>query len=188
MKNVADPQYADSFGNLAIKGISEVALPDSVSYFPQTSGWKIVGLAIFLWAVYKSYQATKQWWHNRYRRDALKKVEALLHQNTQAEVLGIDVLAELSVVLKATALQVYPRRQIAELSGAAWLQFLNQHAGYTAFDQSAMNLLSTFVYQKPSQVDEKALEHLAGQITTWIKQHPKQKLDSVLAADAGVRS
>ena len=183
MKNIVDPQHVDSFGNLAIKGIEEVVLPDPVSYFPQTIGWKIVGLAICLFVAYKSYYLIRQWWYNRYRRAALKEIEQLSGQ----KIIPGKSLAELSILLKATALHVYPREYIAKLSGHLWLMFLNQQAGYTAFDEISVNLLSVTVYKSPDQINENDLQHLMNQVEFWIKKHPNKRIDAVLEQGVGDR-
>ncbi|MGI9294648.1 MAG: DUF4381 domain-containing protein, partial [Pseudomonadales bacterium] len=119
-----------TFGNYLIRGIEEIELPESVSWLPQTIGWKVLALLVFLLAAYKFYQAAKQWWRNRYRRSALLRLKEL-----EEEAAGdyLQVAAELPGLLKATALHAYPRAEVAALSGESWLDFLDAHYSGRSF-------------------------------------------------------
>jgi hypothetical protein len=53
-----------------LRKMSEVTVPDHVSWFPQTIGWKIVAIILFVFSVYCIVAWIKKWWANRYRREA----------------------------------------------------------------------------------------------------------------------
>lgn len=60
-----------------LKQLHDVGLPEQVSWWPQTIGWKIlawIGLILLLVWLYKQ---AKYWWSNRYRREALQAAHTL---------------------------------------------------------------------------------------------------------------
>ncbi len=58
-------------GSYMLRELKEVPLPDPVSWWPQTMGWKLLLILVLLGAAYLIYRKIKQWWHNRYRREAI---------------------------------------------------------------------------------------------------------------------
>ncbi|TVO34104.1 DUF4381 domain-containing protein [Vibrio algivorus] len=64
-------------GSYILRDLNEVGLPDHVSWFPQTLGWKIVGVVALIILAYCLYKYTRRWWQNRYRLEAIKVTESL---------------------------------------------------------------------------------------------------------------
>ncbi|MEZ9309512.1 DUF4381 domain-containing protein, partial [Vibrio cyclitrophicus] len=60
-----------------LRELHDVAIPDSVSWAPQTMGWKIFGVILLLVAIYLAYRLAQRWWNNRYRQEALKELMLL---------------------------------------------------------------------------------------------------------------
>ncbi|MBD1572003.1 DUF4381 domain-containing protein [Vibrio sp. S17_S38] len=68
-----------------LKGLQEVGLPEPVSWWPQTMGWKIlagVGLVLLILWLYRRGQ---RWWGDRYRREAIEVINTLDINNSQFE-------------------------------------------------------------------------------------------------------
>ena len=60
-----------------LKQLHDVGLPEPVSWWPQTIGWKILlGIGLVLLSIWL-YQQGRSWWTNRYRREALAVTESL---------------------------------------------------------------------------------------------------------------
>lgn len=160
---MAVPPLPDAFGNYAIKGIEEVLPPDPVSWLPVTAGWKglaILALAWFGWLVFKEY---RRWLRNRYRRDALRELERTRGAEPAAR------LESIAVLLKATALAAYPRREVAPLHGSAWTGWLEaQGAG---FSEQSRSLLASDQYRPASPADPAAVDQLAAEAARWIGNH-----------------
>jgi hypothetical protein len=163
-----DKEFARTFGNYILHGIEEVSLPESVSWVPQTTAWKVLFVALCLGLMIRLYYFGRKVWRNRYRRAALKRLSELESQGCDAKV-----LSELSVLLKATSLHAFPREQVASLVGKTWLEFLSTSSRKVSFDDHIGHLLVSQTYQdasiNPIKLDE--LTSLIKKIRIWIETH-----------------
>ncbi len=162
-------ENSDSFGNYLIHGIDEIILPADISWWPSTIGWKIVALLIFIFVAYRLFKFSQFWWKNRYRREAIRQIN-----EQQASVNNLsNIVEKLPFYLKATALQAYPRDQVAQLSGSAWIDFLNLKTGTEHFGPKESSQLLILSYQAKEQwqlTDEQSLT-LINLTKSWIKNH-----------------
>lgn len=131
--------------------------PAPPSWRPQTIGWYVVFLiaaALLLWL---ALHLLRCWRENRYRREALSE-------------LARTNVADLSALLKRTALSAWPREEVASLSGASWLKFLSDSLHKPLFERAPENHIEDLALapSTPSSEDESALRSAAG---TWIKHH-----------------
>lgn len=163
-----DKEFARTFGNYNLHGIEEVHLPDSVSWMPQTIGWKVLGVLLLLLFVAYLYRQATKWWRNRYRREALKQLAAL--ESTED---GYTIVSRLPFLLKATALQLFTREDIASLAGDAWLEFLTDHYPGPSFTDKLGRQLITISYQHSQQwaLSEQDVAELVARTRDWIKRH-----------------
>jgi len=170
----AIPPNTGSFGNGLLQDFHEISLPDPVSYMPETIGWLFLLAAIVLYALWQSIKAYKTWANNRYRRIALIHIQQL-KQDTAPP---IHVMAKLAVLLKATALQVFPRTHIAALSGEQWLSFLNQQTASPSFCEQSRDLLGSAQYRHNTRVSKQQLSQLIAESEYWVRRHkvPNVKL------------
>ena len=162
--NAINVEESGQFGNYLIHGIDEISLPEPVSLWPSTIGWKLLALALAAYAILKMVQSARRWWRNRYRREALRRL-SLLASDAQ--------LAALPVLLKATALQAYPREQVAALSGDAWLEFMDTHCVAAPFEGDIGKNLLDIAYRPKSQLrlSESQVNALMGASRIWIEHH-----------------
>jgi len=131
--------------------------PPPPSWRPQTIGWYVVFTIIAMLLLWLAFHLYRYWRANRYRREALRELE------------HVDA-TQLSALLKRTALSAWPREEVASLSGAPWLQFLNTATRKPLFESAPENLiekLALFAATLSSE-DESSLRRAAD---TWIKQH-----------------
>lgn len=152
------------FGNYLIHGIDEILLPESVSLWPSTLGWKLLGIVLMTYILIKVVREIRHWWRNRYRREALRRLLALAPDAQ---------LAALPFLLKTTALKAFPREQVAALSGKPWLDFLDAHCAAVSFCDGAGERLLEIAYLprerwKLSRTQENELIEMS---RTWIEQH-----------------
>ena len=162
--------FGDTFGNYMLHGIDEIHVPEPVSWWPQTTGWKVLALALLIWLLYRLYLLASRWWKNRYRRAALARLDAL---QLQANGHYQQVLASLPELLKATALHAYPRAEIAALSGKAWLEFLDSHYEGPPFCDEPGRKLLAVAYQEQSrwQLSAEDASQLITMSRRWLEQH-----------------
>jgi len=83
------------------------------------------------------------------------------------------VLAQqLSILLRRVSLSCYPRRQVAGLTGRAWLSLLDRCLPGEEFQQGAGRVLIDAPYSLDSRVDGPALLQLCER---WLRQLLKAK-------------
>ncbi|MEL0166508.1 MAG: DUF4381 domain-containing protein [Pseudomonadaceae bacterium] len=106
----------------AIPPLHDLALPAAISAWPPApfASTLLALLALLLlWHLLRQWQRYRQ---NAYRRHALRRLD-LLQQACQQQP---AMLLQLPALLRHTALQIWPREQVASLSGEHWLQRLAQ--------------------------------------------------------------
>ncbi|GAD79944.1 DUF4381 domain-containing protein [Vibrio ezurae] len=112
-----------------LRDIVEVAVAPSVSWLPQTIGWKVLAFVLLgafcLWVV----KQFKIWHSNRYRREALNtlnRIAKACHGSIQdPAAFRRQVSCDLFSVMKAALRVVNPKG--ASLYGASFLQALDAH-------------------------------------------------------------
>ncbi|MGV6848018.1 MAG: DUF4381 domain-containing protein [Marinibacterium sp.] len=110
--------------------------PPAISMLPQTAGWIWLALAVLLAGVWLINR-----WAAARRRQAYRR--AALH----ALVAAGDDAAAIAAILRRTALAAYPRSEVAGLTGAAWLDFLDRTYGGTGFSGGPGRILARAPYQ-----------------------------------------
>ena len=160
----------DSFGNYLIHGIDEIILPDAVSWWPTAPGWKALAIIIVILLLFICVRWMKRWWRNRYRREALRQLQQV---QRQAGKRLQEVVAVLPYYLKVTALQAYPRQDVASLSGENWLAFLDKkHSGAVFSEGIGRKLLAVaYLPNDQWQLSEKDSEALISMSRSWISNH-----------------
>jgi len=153
-----------TFGNYFIHGIDEIAVPQAVSWWPSTIGWKLVAVLLIAMTLLKLLRYIKHGWKNRYRREALRQLAALSESQQ---------LAALPHYLKVTALQAYSREQVAGLSGQDWLTFLDAHCEGVSFSSEPGKRLLEIAYApSPHQaLDSDQVKQLIQMSCHWIRKH-----------------
>ena len=101
-----------------LRELHDVAIPDSVSWAPQTIGWKILGVILLLVAIYLAYRLAQKWWNNRYRKEALQELMILDARDKNSTERTFKVL---KVVLR------YLDSSNAKLFGKAYVNRLNAY-------------------------------------------------------------
>ena len=161
MRNVLqDPQ---------LEGLHDIALPEPVSWMPQTIGWYVVAAVIVglvMWAAVGYYRRRQA---NRYRRAAvaeLADIETMLaNPAKQAAALGA-----IPVLVKRVALSFAPREAIASLTGDPWLQWLDASYAGAEFSHGVGRLLPQMAY-RPTDVRQNEITDLVALVKQWIQQH-----------------
>lgn len=151
-----EPQAAggDSLIGL-IEQLIEPAEPPPISMLPQTWGWAVLAgllLAALAFGIWR-WQCHRR--ANAYRREALRLLAA-----------AGDDPADIARILRRTALAAYPRENVAGLTGAAWLSFLDRQVGGTAFAEGAGSILARAPYR--AATPDPQLTRLA---EGWIRRH-----------------
>ena len=129
-----------------LERLHELALPEPVSWLPQTDGWW-VGLA---WLAGVALLAARKWVAhrraNRYRREALANLDALSAAGAEP--------ARVAELVKRTALSAYPRAKVAGLYGEEWADFLIRTSGDDPKIKASAAKLAVAAYRPDIQLDE----------------------------------
>jgi hypothetical protein len=162
---VSAPPLPEAFGNYALGDFVEVVAPPAISWLPQTAGWKWIGILLLAAALYSAGNYAARWYRNRYRREAAARIRAL---PGSADPSGL--VPELNRLLKLTTLAVWPREEVARLSGEEWVNFLNRQCPAPPFDARHARLLATGAYC-PDVPDVATRENLLEASLSWVEQH-----------------
>ncbi|KQY57982.1 hypothetical protein ASD52_22040 [Ensifer sp. Root142] len=157
----------------ALRGLADIALPPPVSMLPQTWAWAVLAGLVLLAIAF----ALRRWYRhrelNRYRREALGELRQIEQRIRAAQTRG-DALAALPALIKRTALAVWPRETIANLSGKGWIGFLDAHSGGPVFPTTAAHFFEEAEYRGPavlaSVTEAEAKAHVAA-ARHWIEAH-----------------
>lgn len=154
-----------------LRQMADITLPPPVSMMPATWGWAVLAglvvlaLALALWRWLRSRV------QNRYRRDALAEL-AVLEARISAEPDRLQALAALPAIVKRTALAVWPREQVAALSGEPWVNFLKAHAGKARIDVESYRFFAETEYRLAGAApDEAAARRSFAAARQWIEGH-----------------
>ncbi|MEK7949205.1 DUF4381 domain-containing protein [Luteolibacter soli] len=144
----------------SLERLHDLVVPPPVPWWPPTPGWAMVLVALTLVMLALLTKAFIRWQADRYRREALHLLE---DPDTKP--------AEWSALLKRTALAVWPREEVAHLTGKEWLAFLDRTAGMTVFSTGAGNAIESIAFD-PKAAGEGG--DLKAAVREWIQRHRKE--------------
>jgi Domain of unknown function (DUF4381) len=150
-----------------VAGLIDGPLPAPVSLWPQTWESRLVIVLVVVAIVAAIVWSIRWWYANRHRRAALAELDRIIRATPSSSP---EALASaLALLVRRTALVVFPREQIAALSGTAWLRFLDYTYDGHEFSQGIGRALATAPYAAPAtQPDIAALTDLTRR---WIRTH-----------------
>jgi hypothetical protein len=149
--------------------LRQIHLPDPVSDFPAAPGWWILLILVLVGGYFAIRWAIRYWKGNRYRRSGIKQLNALLKQYEYNED-AREYLNGFSTLLKRLAITIYPRNQVASLTGEEWVAFLDRTAKSKSFSMGDGQILMYGLYEREVEFDVEKL-HQSG--LNWIRKHRK---------------
>ena len=161
----------------SLQNLNDIVLPAEVSWWPLAAGWYFLLGLLLISITWFSYRSLRRWFNNRYRRVALHELQ-LLAEKMQQDTHWDSSLRQIPILLKRTALSVYPRHQVASLTGKDWHQFLNSKIKNPLFTGSATGTLDTISYSTGnlSNIDTRAATVLLDASRHWLKHHQPASL------------
>lgn len=150
--------------------LRDIHLPDSVSWWPPAPGWWIVmGLCLliallFIWLKKRSQKIILP-------HEVRKEFEQLL-QSYEQHANGQQLLRDLNALLRRTVLSYYPRKNVAGLTGKAWIRQLHLLSHTAVFDADTQSLLTQGAYMATAPAN---LQPLIEQLRNWIEHLPRQR-------------
>lgn len=136
--------------------LEPVPEPNAISMWPQTQGWIWLALAF---AGVCGFLFVK--WRARYRANAYRR--AALRALSEAR----QDPSEIAEILRRTALAGFCRDKVANLSGDAWLGFLDAQTPHKGFSSEQGRAMLSAAYRS----DVKPIEGLEDLARLWIRSH-----------------
>ncbi|MDH5445618.1 MAG: DUF4381 domain-containing protein [Gammaproteobacteria bacterium] len=154
--------------------LRDIHLPDGISWWPPAPGWWLVlllliitiGLGIF----FHRYRQTRKL--HKAARQELEKIKHAYEQDSDPQVL----IRSLSIWLRRVCLSIYPRTDVAGLTGKQWLELLDKcfidKKQTERFSQGAGTQLIHGPYQTSVDFDP---DNLLNICQHWLQCLPKQR-------------
>ena len=136
-----------------LSNLRDIVVPPEVALWPPAPGWWILlagGIAMA--AIFAGMIVT------RYRRNAYRRAALVALDTADA--------GDISTILKRAALAAWPRAEVASLTGADWLAFLDRTARSDVFTRGAGRDLETLAFGGAG--DKQAVLTAARR---WIRRH-----------------
>lgn len=156
----------------SLQNLNDIVLAEAVTWWPLAIGWYYLFGVLMVALAWLVYRTLRVWRSNAYRRAAVHQLQLLAKDIEDAEKRDAG-LRQVPVLLKRTALSVYPRSQLASLTGESWLDFLNSKVSSASFNNNTAALLDKLSYSVGdlSTVDTKTANELLGACQHWLKHH-----------------
>ncbi len=142
--------------------LRDLHLPEVIGLWPPAPGWWLVGLALLLLLVHLMRRLLRIRRHPR--RIALTELESIRQRYASHHDAKI-LITDCNHLLKRYVLSLYPRAEVAGLSGQAWVAFLNDSLKTPL---AGLELLATGPYQAVVGAD---VQPLLPACERFIRQH-----------------
>jgi len=133
--------------------------PAAVSWLPQTDAWWV----LLAWLLVVCLLGVGKWLKGRrknlYRRASLRSLADI-------EMDAPGAAAEVSAILKRTALAAFPRDEVASLTGADWAAFLSRTAAGDPRVADSAPAIARAAYQ-----DDVSAAEIVEPAMRWVKVH-----------------
>ncbi len=137
--------------------LRDIHLPGEIPFWPPAPGWwiltaLIVAATIAGWLLYRHKQMLKL----SATRLAGVELRKIIGQYT-TEKDPLMLLTQLSILLRRLSISLFPRTEVASLTGQAWLEFLDRKAALNSFATGVGRLLCEAPYRRKVTADEAEL-------------------------------
>jgi hypothetical protein len=147
-------------------------LPPPVSWWPPAPGWWVLaGLVLILMVAAAWFVLARRRRHAAARRAQaeLRGLQAALRRDGDAAAFSRGV----SRLLRRFALTRFRRREVAGLTGSAWLTFLDETGGGWRFREGPGRVLTEVPYRPPNE--EVPAEELTRLAADWIARNAEAR-------------
>ena len=131
--------------------LRDIHLPDGPSFWPPAPGWWLLGAVLIALLAWAAVVALRRYRLHRQRQQVLMALANLEHDLACEHATA--AMARISILLRRLALLRFPRRQVAALTGNAWLRFLDESGGEGRFVEGPGRVLAAGPYQRSLPAD-----------------------------------
>lgn len=157
----------------SLQNLHDIIGASPIPWWPPAPGWYAVGGGLLIGLVWAGWRLRRRWKKNAYRREAVSQLQDLTTRLKQDEQRK-PALRALGALVKRTALAVWPRSQIAGLSGDVWLAVLDRSGRTTEFGAGPGQLLAHIAYAPDDALDritDSEIAALVGVTERWLRIH-----------------
>lgn len=165
--------------------LRDIHLPGDPSFWPLAPGWWLLLILVLLigaWLVLKLLRRMRQKKHQQQILNEYTVLETKLLNNPNNEA-----IANINIFLRRLAISKYPRSDIASLTGANWLQFLDESGNTQEFSKGIGRILVDAPYQSGELKNFNSKEFTSSftsLIRAWIKnQNEKSQMQTTQIRD-----
>ena len=149
--------------NDPLAALNPLREPIAIGAWPPAPGWWVLAGLVLAGLAALAWWSLQRWRRNRYRRQGLTALAAI-EQTYQRDGDTLACASAVNRLLKAVALQAYPRDDVAALAGPAWLDFLN------ARSKASFDPLFAYLHYREASPDISA-GNLLRNAGIWIRDH-----------------
>ncbi len=148
--------------------LKDIHLPDQIGWWPPAPGWWLtVVLTVLLFALIRyAYKRVT-------RKSAVKTAGSVLKTIKQRSEKNSETLADLSALLRRTAVSTDARSEAAGLVGQAWLAYLDRSLPDQPFSRGVGRCLAD-AHFRPTVPDDIDFDALFDLCERWLKQRGKE--------------
>ena len=149
--------------------LRDIHIPEAISWWPPAIGWWVLAVLIplGLYLIFKLYKRVT-------RKTALKSAKKQFKSLRDNDQLSKqDKLVALSSLMRRTAVSLYPRTEVASLTGDEWLNFLDKSIPNRGFNSDTGWLLTQGLYAK--QDDSYYIAPLFNLCEDWLNSQKEPK-------------
>jgi hypothetical protein len=152
--------------------LRDIHLPEPISWWPPAPGWwMLLGLAVLALI---AFALLRRWYLRRRRRqrvfEQLARLESAYHQHRDA----LQLVRELSVLMRRAGISLYPRRDIASLTGDNWLAWLDGTSPHKGFSDGAGRVLAKAPYTNSLDARQNDIEDLITLCRNWLQANTRR--------------
>jgi hypothetical protein len=143
--------------------LRDIHEPGAPALWPPAPGWWLLLVLVLAGLAALAWRLLALWRSRRRRARIVAELERL-----RGERCGPALVGAVSALLKRAALSRFPRAEVAPLTGADWLAFLDRTGGAGRFANGPGRVLADGAYAPRQDCDAEALIGLASR---WLRQN-----------------
>ena len=147
--------------------LRDIHLPTAIEPWPPAPGWWGLAFLGFFIAMILLYWLWGRWRAKKYRREAIHELDMIL-ETYDSDGDASLYLHDYQLLLKRVALTRYNRDLVANLTGEAWVAFLDKTSNSSEFTMGAGQALIDGNYVEAPSANIEELHKLGRQ---WIRKH-----------------
>lgn len=146
--------------------LRSIHLPTEIPTWPLAPGWWALA-ALVLLSLGVAYYLYRRYRKNAFRREALAMLLQIEQRQKKAPIPRLQLVDELSALLKRVAITRHGREEVAGRTGDRWLQFLDQTGDTKGFTQGPGRSLGANRFRQDLTIDPPSLITLCRE---WIQK------------------